>query len=108
MLNLAFDLDFSDLYRRDGLLRLDTAFVRALEAVDGALCQRLLETRADPSALAPKQESELLIALAPHVDDFIAELFGITAEVQQLSARHLELAPLFSCKRLFVQRKALH
>jgi len=108
MLNLAFGLDFSDLYRRNGLLRLDAAFVRALEAVDGALGQRLLEARADPSALALKQESELLIALAPHVEDFIAELFGIGAEVRQLSARHHELAPLYSCKRLFVQRKALH
>jgi len=108
MLNLAFALKFADLYQHDGLLRLDTAFVRALEAVDGALCQRLLEARADPSALAAKQESELLIALAPRVEDFITELFGIEAEVQQLSARHNELAPLYSCKRLFVQRKAMH
>ncbi|MEK7231969.1 MAG: FAD-dependent oxidoreductase, partial [Pseudomonadota bacterium] len=108
MLNPAFGLKFSDLYRRDGLLRLDTAFVRALETVDGALCQRLLEARADPSALAPRQESELLIALAPHVEDFISELFGIATEVRQLSARHHELAPLYSCKRLFVQRKATH
>ena len=108
MLNLAFGLNFSDLYRRDGLLRLDTAFVDALRAVDDALCQRLLGARADPPALATRQESELLIALAPHVEDFIAELFGIKAEVEQLSARHGELAPLYGCKRLFVQRKAMH
>ena len=108
MLNLAFGLKFPDLYRRDGLLRLDAEFLRALEQGDGALCRRLKEARADPGALAAKQESELLILLAPYLDDFIAELFGIATEVQQLSARHHELAPLYSCKRLFVQRKAMH
>ena len=108
MLKLAFGLQFTDLYQRDGLLRLDAAFISALEAADSVLCQRLLEARANSSALASKQESELLIALAPQVDDFIAELFGIVPEVRQLSARHHELAPLFGCKRLFVQRKAAH
>ena len=108
MLKLAFGLQFPDLYLRDGLLRLDAAFVSALAAADKVLCQRLLEARADPSALTTKQESELLIELAPRLEDFIAELFGIVPEVQRLSVRHNELAPLYSCKRLFVQRKALH
>ncbi len=108
MLKLLHGLSFPDLYHRDGLMRLDAAFVRALETSDSALCQRLLEARANPAALAAIQESELLMALAPHVDDFIAALFGIETEVQQLSARHNELAPLYSCKRLFVQRKAMH
>ncbi|HUK04087.1 MAG TPA: FAD-dependent oxidoreductase, partial [Burkholderiales bacterium] len=34
--------------------------------------------------------------------------FGIEAEAQALAARHNELAPLYSVKRLFVQRRALH
>ncbi|MGH9888494.1 MAG: FAD-dependent oxidoreductase, partial [bacterium] len=55
-----------------------------------------------------KEESEFLIALAAHLDDFIAVLFGLEAEVAALSARHHELAPLYSCKRLFVQRKAVN
>ncbi len=108
MLNLPYGLSFPDLYHREGLMRLDAAFVRSLAAVDGALCQRLRDAREHCAALAAKQESELLIALAPHLDDFIAQLFGIQSEVGALSARHNELAPLYSCKRLFVQRKALH
>ena len=108
MLNLLHGLLFPDLYQRDGLLRLDAAFVHALEQSDPALCRRLVDAREHCAALTVKQESELLIALASHLDDFIAELFGIQAEVRELSARHNELAPLFSCKRLFVQRKALH
>ncbi|HYK13362.1 MAG TPA: hypothetical protein VEW70_05220 [Burkholderiales bacterium] len=108
MLKLSHGLSFPDLYTRDGLVRVDAAFLAALARADDALCQQLRAAREQPSVLTNKQESELLIALASHLDDFIAELFGIEAEVRALSARHHELAPLFSCKRLFVQRKALH
>ncbi|MEK6594636.1 MAG: FAD-dependent oxidoreductase [Pseudomonadota bacterium] len=99
---------FDDLYRRDGLLRLDLRFLAHLQRSDAALHAHLVAARADPAALAPKQESELLIALAPHVDDFIGWLFGIGTQVQALAARHHALAPLYSVKRLFVQRKAMH
>ena len=34
-------------------------------------------------------------------------LFGIESELRDLQARHHELAPLYSVKRKFVQRKAL-
>src|SRR5687767_9428008 len=94
MLTLSHGLTFSDLYRRAGLIRLDAAFLDALAHADPALAASLSAARADPEALAAKHESELLIALAPHVEDFIAGLFGIGAEVQELAARHHELAPL--------------
>src|SRR5919205_1205599 len=51
--------------------------------------------------------SDLLVDLAPHLEDLIGELFGIAAEIRELQARHDELAPLFSVKRLFVQRRAV-
>src|SRR5262245_43723688 len=108
MLRLAFNLSFENLYSREGLARLDAAFVGFLGEADAALRERLLAGRADPASLASKQESDLLVALSPHVDDFLARLFGIEAEVQALSARHHEVAPLYSVKRLFVQRRALH
>jgi len=107
-LRLAYDLAFADLYDREGLLRLDAAFLAFVGEADAALCQRLEAARAAPEGIAAKDESELLIALAPHLDDFIARLFGIEAQVQALAARHHELAPLYSVKRLFVQRRALH
>ena len=34
-------------------------------------------------------------------------MFGIAAEIRNLQARHDELAPLYSVKRLFVQRRAV-
>ncbi|MDB5808740.1 MAG: hypothetical protein JWN94_862 [Betaproteobacteria bacterium] len=108
MLKLPHGLSFPDLYHRDALVRLDAVFLKSLAASDEALSAQLRTAREQAATLAPKQESELLIAVAPHLDDFIARLFGIEDEVRALSARHNELAPLYSCKRLFVQRKALH
>jgi NADPH-dependent glutamate synthase beta subunit-like oxidoreductase/NAD(P)H-flavin reductase len=105
-MKLAFGLQFNDLYEREGLLRADAAFLSFLGEVDAALRDRLLASRTAPPAA--KEESDLLIALAPHVEDFIARLFGIEAQARALAERHNELAPIFSVKRLFVQRRALH
>lgn len=105
-LRLGFGLEFEELYRRDALIELDGAFLDFLGECDAALRARLEAGRAAPNQLTRKQESELLIAVAPYTDDFVARLFGIEAEAQALAARHSELAPLWSVKRLFVQRRA--
>src|SRR5690349_3925427 len=100
-------LQFDDLYRRDGLARIDALFVDHLAAGDVELHNRLLTARRDPGALEAKAESELIIALAPHLEDFIGGLFGIAPEIAALQARHHALAPLYTVKRLFVQRRAV-
>jgi NADPH-dependent glutamate synthase beta subunit-like oxidoreductase/NAD(P)H-flavin reductase len=107
-LALGFGLTFPELYTRQGLLRLDASFLEFLGGSDGNLRARLESARAHPDPLAAKDESELLVALAPHLEDFTAALFGIRAEAQALAARHHELAPIYGCKRLFVQRKAMN
>src|SRR5437764_2117703 len=106
-LALQHGLAFSDLYERDGLIRLDRAFVAHLAAADVGLHDRLMVGRADADALDRKAESDLLVDLAPHVEDFLGDLFGIGGEVRALQARHDKLAPLYSVKRLFVQRRAV-
>ncbi len=108
MLRLEFGLSFDDLYATAGLARVDAAFCAQLALADAPLAARLASARADPDALGRREESELLIALAPHVEDFLARLFGIGAEVTALQAAQHELAPLFACKRQVVQRKALN
>src|SRR5687767_6265044 len=105
-MKLAFGIAFGDLYERAGLLRVDAAFLDFVGEADPGLRQRLIQARQAPPAA--KEESELLVALAPHVEDFLARLFGIEAEARALAERHHELAPIFSVKRLFVQRRALH
>ena len=107
-LRLGYDLPFDALYERAGLLRVDDAFLRELKQADTATHARLVAARAEVDRLSAKDESALLLALAPHVDDFIGKLFGIDAAVQTLSDRHHVLAPLYRVKRLFVQRKAMH
>ncbi|HSN38904.1 MAG TPA: FAD-dependent oxidoreductase [Burkholderiales bacterium] len=107
-LALQFGISFADLYHREGLVRLDSEFLHFLAQRDSALRGQLDAARAHPETLAVRQESELLLALTPHLDDFIARLFGIEAEVQALSGQHHALAPLYAVKRLFVQRKAMH
>ena len=106
-LALGFGLTFEDLYRRDGLIRLDQAFADHLRQGDPALFNRLMAARAAPDALPGKDESELLIDAAPHLEDFIGALFGIEPELAALQAGHEALAPLYRVKRLFVQRRAV-
>ena len=105
-LRLAHGLAFADLYRREGLVALDRAYLAALRKEDAALADRLLAARANPGALAIKDESALLIDLGPHLDRFLGELFGITAELDALRARHAELDFVYEVKRQFVQRRA--
>src|SRR5688500_5143601 len=106
-LALQYGLGFADLYQRDGLVRLDRAFVAHLAATEVPLHGRLMAARAEPDALDRKGESDLLVDLAPHLEDFIGALFGISAEVRALQAAHHKLAPLYAVKRLFVQRRAV-
>lgn len=104
---LGFGMAFADLYRREGLVRLDQAFLEFLHEGDAGLRIRLDHARAHPDSLDRKAEAALLIEVAPWMEDFIARLFGIEREVSALAARHHQLAPLYSCKRQFVQRKAM-
>jgi NADPH-dependent glutamate synthase beta subunit-like oxidoreductase/NAD(P)H-flavin reductase len=111
-LSLKHGLEFADLYARDGLIRLDRAFVAHLAAGDVGLHDRLMAARASvatigPDALDRKGESDLLVDLAPHLEDFLGELFGIAPAVQALQQAHDDLAPLYAVKRLFVQRRAV-
>src|SRR3989338_1112381 len=106
-LSLGYGFSFDDLYDRDGLIRLDAAFLDFLGESDAGLRAQLEAARLSDTDLSSKAQSELLIALAPHLEDFLAPLFGIETQVQALAERHHELAPLYSCKRLFVQRRAM-
>ena len=105
-LSLAFGLDFADLYERGGLGKVDAAFVAHLYEADADLAAGLAAARAAPDGPGDKDSARLMVDLAPHVEDFVAALFGIAAETRALAARHNALDPLYACKRLFVQRRA--
>ena len=106
MIPLKFGITFEDLYRREGLLRLDERFLQSLESADSELHARLLEVR-QASSGGRTQQSELILDLAPRVEDFLAELFGIQAEVHQLRLDQAKFADLYTVKRKFIHKRAL-
>ncbi len=105
-LELAFGFRFADLYDSGGLARLDHCFVDWLRARDAELASQLLAARAVPPP-DTRDQAPLLLAVAPHTEAFVAELFGIADEVSDLTARHEALGPLLRVKWKFVKRQAL-
>jgi NADPH-dependent glutamate synthase beta subunit-like oxidoreductase/NAD(P)H-flavin reductase len=101
---LSHGLGFHDLYDREGLARLDAAFVAWLKDANVEAHARLMAARTAPEKLAVKDEANLLIELARPLEDFVGALFGVAEEAGALRAVHVTLAPLYDCKRLFVQR----
>lgn len=106
MSEFGFGVEFNELYSHEGLVKLDAIFIEQLRAADVKLHNRLVAARADGSLLGEKEYSQLLLDLAPHVEDFTGELFGIKHELLVLAEKHHALAPIYACKRLFVQRRA--
>ncbi len=103
---LSHGLTFAELYTRDGLVRLDAAFLQQLETRSPDLHAQLQSARAAPASLAAKPESDLIVAVAPHLEDFLADLFNIGDQLHALQAKHHALAPLATVKRKFVQPKS--
>jgi hypothetical protein len=73
-LGLKWGFAFEELYRREGLERLDGIFAEHLRTSDAALFSRWTEAREHASALTRKQAADLIVDLAPHVDDFVATM----------------------------------
>ncbi len=112
-LKLAYNLSFDDIYSISGLQYLDKLFLQFLDdgtINDQQLKQQLIEYReAYASINQPKYDKKIanfILQLAPHLEDFIAQLFNIQGQIQQLRFTHNYIAPLYSMKRLFVQRKS--
>src|SRR5215469_10998099 len=105
VLQLNWDFSFDDLYDRAGLARLDARFLEYLNSADAALAAQLAAARKNPPDR--KENADLLVALAPHLEDFIGELFDVARDVRELQARHNALEPFYALKRKFIQKKAI-
>lgn len=106
-LTLGFGIGFDDLYQRDGLLRLDAAFQDYVAGRDAGVLDRLLAQRRDPAGGTAKERGDLIMALAPPLEDFLTDLFGIHEAVAESETAHRDLEPLFTCRKLFVQKVAV-
>jgi len=109
-LTLAHGLSFEDLYRQEGLKRIDDIFLTALAIDDEALHARLHAGREHPGLLSPREYSALLVDLAPRLEAFLAELFDIRAQAMDRKKQQLANELISTCKRRFVQRaiKGVH
>jgi NADPH-dependent glutamate synthase beta subunit-like oxidoreductase/NAD(P)H-flavin reductase len=106
-LTLGFEATFEALHERAGLAALDARFLDYLSARDAQLGAKLVAARAAPSDLPRGEESELILELAPILESFIGELFGVAGELAGMRAARDGLAVMFAMKRLFVQRRAI-
>lgn len=97
------DFNFDALFSVDGLERLDSQFIASIPQ---ALQTRLLAYRHQSVALSSVEVSELLIESAGYLEQFIAELFAIESEVQQLKTSILSHDPIFAFKKEFVLKLA--
>ena len=88
MITLAHGLRFADLYSIEGARRIDGLFLDHLRAADAGLAGKLDAGRSAPESLEAKAEAAMLIALGPHLEDFLAQLFGIAPEGQALESIH--------------------
>jgi NADPH-dependent glutamate synthase beta subunit-like oxidoreductase/NAD(P)H-flavin reductase len=102
------DFTYADLYSPPRLRQLAELFYRELAQADESLHRALLAYLATRGAdvAGTKQESELLIACAPHLSRFIARLFDIEAERTAHAAAIKAQDPVFQFKS-FITRRAL-
>ena len=74
---------FHDLYKPAKLAELDAKFRAQLKARDGALSARFEEYRGG-AAFSPVDESNLIVAVAAHLGNFVGELFKVQAQREKL------------------------
>ncbi len=107
-MRLNFGFAFEDLNSLSELKKLDESFLQWMQDQDHALSHQLEHYRSTGcEAIDPIKHSEFLLQLAPFVDDFIAELFNISAENLALKKEHEKFDQIYECRRKFIQRYAV-
>lgn len=97
---------FTEFLQIETLNTLDQQFLEQLHQHDSAIHAKLLAYRHAQHTFTPPQVSELLLACAPVLEQFIAQLFNIEtalAASRQATCMH---TPIFEFKKWFVQRRA--
>lgn len=101
------NFEYQDLFSPEGLLRLDAAFLQQLKQDDLSLYTDLLAYRNQPEhTVIDTETSNMLIAVANHLERFFADLFAITEHVDQTNQQTIRLDPVFRYQSDFVQRVA--
>ncbi len=99
-------VSYHDSFQPEGLARLDAVFLSHLEATDKTLLDGLRVLRNNPGSLSAKEHSALLLTIAPHLESFVSDMFGIDAETEKAANAILNDHPIFEFKKVFVLRFA--
>lgn len=98
-------LDFTRLQTPEGLAELDALFLQTLAAADPALADSLRAYRKRDSDLPGTANSELLLTIAPHLEGFIGDVFGIQDALDDLQARIVADDVVMAFKQAYVQKR---
>ncbi|MRH77727.1 pyridine nucleotide-disulfide oxidoreductase [Spiribacter sp. C176] len=98
-------LDFTRLQTPEGLAELDALFLRTLDTSDATLSEALRAYRKRDSDLPGTANSELLLAIAPHLEAFIGDVFGIQDALDELQARIVADDVVMAFKQAYVQKR---
>src|SRR5437870_3529090 len=98
---------YADLNRVRRLIALDQLFRDELRAADAPLSQQFERAREEFARGSGREDSDLLIAVARHLDHFLARLFHIETEVDQLNRRTADDRTVFEFKKRFLDRLVL-
>jgi len=107
-LQLNFDLSFEDLYNLDGLRKVDAYFIEKLLKIDPILCNRMLDARDHPNLLYKSDESNLILEIAPVLEQFIIDLFDISNPIEQYHAEHEKLNIIYKCNKSLIQKHVMN
>lgn len=106
-LSLNFGFSLSDLYDRNGLMRLQHTFLDFLRQADQEVYDLYKEALAAPGNQSAARYSELILRVGPCLNVFIAELFQVDSRVlkkqKALAETHKDLFSKFS--KQFMQRR---
>ena len=100
------DFSYGDLYDPEGLRRLHNVFLDFIRIRDESLQSRFVGYLGK-GKLDGGTESDLLIAVAPYLSDFLGNLFGVQKELTKLDQTYLKKEELFRFKNLVVKRDML-
>ena len=92
-----FNLEFLDLYKQEGLEKLDKIFTEFFAKENANLCAKFYDSYS--------ANSQDLIAGAQILEKFLAKLFNVEKENEELKKSHQKLNQIYIARREFVQRE---
>jgi NADPH-dependent glutamate synthase beta subunit-like oxidoreductase/NAD(P)H-flavin reductase len=98
-----FNLKFEDFYTQSGLTTINQKFLEFLASIDPALYLEFCSLKNNHFEVIAT--SNILIAVARILEQFLIEAFAIQHENQALQARHIRLNKIYEVKREFIQRR---